>query len=370
MSELDLLRRLGDQIVPPSLDALRQTARRRTLRTATAGTIAAAAVATVALVGGHLAATDNQPQPPVGQLDDGSRPITYAEDATVHYGDHTVTVPGHVVELDVTDDGVVVRTADDRIWFTDGSGVDQLGAIGESAWGDILWDHYVGRVVSSDSGSEVAWFEFPRPQSPDVVVYDTQAGEVVHRYPVDVFGTGTVAGLYSVDAQAVYGFTDLTFGEELWPNWRIDLATGTQSPQSLKHYQDVLERRGLARTVLVSHQEAPDPASFVPFDGLQQLSVNGTRVRPEGAQPLWVRDGLTGSEFRFAAPTGYRDTNPLWLVQWLDDDTVVLHSEQPDGIDLLECHVSTGECTVALQASSDAVVPELPDPNASTKTSG
>jgi hypothetical protein len=60
----------------------------------------------------------------------------------------------------------------------------------------------------------------------------------------------------------------------------------------------------------------------------------------------------------------------VWLVQWLDDDMVVLHSEQPEGIDLLECSVSTGECTVALQASSDAVVPELPDPNASTKTSG
>jgi hypothetical protein len=369
MSELDLLRRLGDHIVPPPLDALRQTARRRTLRTAAVGAVVAAAAA-VAVVGGvQLAATENQSQPAVGQPDDGSRPLTYAEDTAVHYGEQSVTMPGRVVELDVTDDGVVVRTADDRIWFTDGSAVDHIGAIGASDWGDVLWDHYVGRVVSSDSGSEVAWFEFPQPHSPEVVVYDTRGGEVLHRYPVEM-PSGTVGGLYAVDADAVYGFTDLTFGEDLWPNWRIDLATGRQSPQSLRQYQHVLEDRGLARTVLVSHQETADPASFVPFDGLQQFSVTGPQVRPEGEQPLWVRDGLTGTDFRFAAPVGYADTSPVWLVQWLDDDTVVLHAQQRDRIDLLECHVSTGECAVAVQASSDAVVPELIAPGASTQTSG
>jgi hypothetical protein len=46
-------------------------------------------------------------------------------------------------------------------------------------------------------------------------------------------------------------------------------------------------------------------------------------------------------------------------VQWLDDDTVVLHAKQRDGVDLLECHVSTSECTLALQVPSDAVVPEI-----------
>jgi hypothetical protein len=369
MSELDMLRRLSDQIVPPPLDELRRTARRRTLKTTTVTAVVAAAAA-VAVVGGvQLAVTENHAQPPVGQPDDGSRPITYAEGVAVHYGEQSVPMPGHVVELDVTDDGVVVRTADGRIWFTDGSAVDQIGAVGESDWGDVLWDHYVGRVVSTDSGSEVAWFEFPQPHSPQVVVYDTRAAEVLDRYPLEI-PSGTVSGLYAVDADAVYGFTDLTFGEDLWPNWRIDLATGTQSPQSLKQYQRVLERRGLARTLLVSHHETPETASFVPFDGLQQFSVTGSRVRPEGEQPLSVRDGLTGADFRFTAPPGYADTNAVWLVQWLDDDTVVLHAQQGDRVDLLECHVSTGECTVAVQASSDAVVPELIAPGASTETSG
>jgi hypothetical protein len=66
-----------------------------------------------------------------------------------------------------------------------------------------------------------------------------------------------------------------------------------------------------------------------------------------------------GADFHFSGPPGYPGTGVLWLVQWLDDDTVVLHAKHQDGIDLLECHISTGECAIALQVSSDAVVPEI-----------
>jgi hypothetical protein len=97
----------------------------------------------------------------------------------------------------------------------------------------------------------------------------------------------------------------------------------------------------------------------VPFDGIQQFSVGNERVRPEGDRPLAVLDGLTEQDLRFGAPTGYPDTDSLWLVQWLDDDTVVLHSEQRDHVDLLECRISTGACTVALQVPSGVVVPEI-----------
>ena len=43
MSELDLLRRLGDQIVPPPFEALRETARRRARRARVATSLAVAA---------------------------------------------------------------------------------------------------------------------------------------------------------------------------------------------------------------------------------------------------------------------------------------------------------------------------------------
>jgi hypothetical protein len=368
MSDLDLLRSLGEQIVPPSFDALRETARRRSRRTATVTTVVAAA-AVVAVVGTaqlELVDRDSAP-PPTNPPTVDTRPITYAEGATVHYGDQSITMPGRVVELDLTDDGVAVRTADNRVWFTGGGAVDQLSAIGESGGGDdesgggdVLWGSYVGRMVSGNSGSEVAWFEYPQPHSPKAVVYDTESGQFSHPAPVDLPYTNVSSGLYSVDTEAVYGFTDLTYGEELHPTWRIEYATGTfKTMYQPQRYEEILRSRGLARTLLISHDQAPRPAGYVPFDGLQQFSVRGTLVRPEGERPLSVLDGLTGQDFRFSAPSGYPDTDALWLVQWLDDDTVVLHAKQRDGVDLLECHVSTSECTIALQVSSDAVVPEI-----------
>ncbi len=370
MSDLDLLRRLGDQIVPPPLDALRETARRRTRRNVTVSMVVAAAAA-VAVVGSLQSAVfdrDSAPQPTNRPPKvDSSRPITYAEGATVHYGDQTVTLPGRVVELDLTDDGVAVRTADNRVWFTDGADVNEISAIGESHWpdessgGDVLWGSYVGRMVSSDTGSEVAWFEFPKPRSAEVVVYDTASRQVVYRDrdPIDLPYTGVTSGLYSVDADAVYGFTDLTFGEELRPTWRVELATGTfKRLDQPKAYEAILESRGLARTLLISDR-TNDPADFVPFDGVMEFSVIGTRVTAEGKEPHFVKDGLTGRGFEFSAPPGYPETRSLWLVQWLDDDTVVFHAKQPGGVDLLECQVSTSDCQLALRAPADAVVPKI-----------
>jgi hypothetical protein len=368
MPDLDLLRNLSDQIVPPSFDALRETARRRNRRTATVTTAVAAAAVAIVFGAVQLGVNEHRSTPqPTPQPVDTSRPITYAEGTTLHYGDQSITMPGRVVELDLTDDGVAVRTADYRVWFTDGGTVDEIRAIGEtgggddeSHGGDYLWGSYVGRMVSGNSGSEVAWFEFPRPHYPEAVVYDTESGQFSDPYPIDVRYTNVESGLYSVDSEAVYGFTDLTYGEELHPIWRIEYATGAFKPlYHPQRYEEILRSRGLSRTLLVSHVEAPQPADYVPFDGLQQFSVRGTVVRPEGDRPLSVLDGLTGQDFRFSAPPGYPDTDALWLVQWLDDDTVVLHAKQRDGVDLLECHVSTSECTIALQVASDAVVPEI-----------
>lgn len=368
MSDLDLLRSLGDEIVPPSLDALRDTARRRQRRTTTVMTVLAAAIVATVIGAVQLAVPEHRSTPPAKPSKvDGSRPLTHAEGATVHYGDQTVTMPGRVVEIDLTDDGVMVRTADNRVWFTDGSAVDEISAIGESGWedesagGDVLWGNYVGRMVSGNTGSEVAWFEFPQPRSPEVVVYDTGSGQVVYhdRHPIDLPYTGVTSGLYSVDAGSVFGFTDLTFGEELRPTWRIELATRTFKPMfEPKAYEAILQSGNLARTLLISDR-TDDPADFVPFDGVLELSVTGPRVTPAGKQPHYVKDGLTGQNIAFSAPPGYPDTDPLWLVQWLDDDTVVLHAKQQDGADLLECHISTSECSLALHVPSNAVVPEI-----------
>jgi hypothetical protein len=360
MSDLDLLRRLGDQIVPPPLDELRATARRRGRRTAVVTACAAAAAVAVVLVTAHEWSTESHSAPPVKEPEVHARPMTYAVGDVVHYGPTTVTMPGRVVELDLTDDGVVARVEDGGIWFTDGAEPEQTGDVGESAWGDSLWNHYVGRMVSGNSGSLVAWLEFPHPWFPKAVVYDTDAGREIIRSPIDPRGTGSATGLFSVDPDAVYGFTDLTFGEDLSPNWRIDTTTGEQSPETLEHYQRSLAASA-TRTVLVSNH--PDPASFVPFDGLLLFAIKDSRVEPveelDRGRPYFVLDGRTGRDFRFSVPADYPDTEDVALVQWSDDDTVVLHAERADGADLLECRVSTATCAVSVQVPSGAVVPEI-----------
>ena len=77
--------------------------------------------------------------------------------------------PDLVVELDVTDDGVVVRTDDGGIWFTDGADLDQIGTLGDPGQAYDAEEHPYGTtwgfVVSANTGSRVAWLEFPQPGS-------------------------------------------------------------------------------------------------------------------------------------------------------------------------------------------------------------
>ena len=135
MSELDLLRRLGDQIVPPPFEALRETAHRRARRARVATSLAVAAtVVAVAATAAYVERGDHrrvEPAPPVPS----SRPLTYADGSTIHYGEQTVEADGRVAELDVTDYGVGFRTDDGGIWFTDGSTTERLGALGETGPG-------------------------------------------------------------------------------------------------------------------------------------------------------------------------------------------------------------------------------------------
>src|SRR3954454_12136212 len=143
MSELDLLRRLGDQIVPPPFEALRETAQRRVQRArmatslAVAATVVAASATAVYVEGHHARRVEPAPPPPAPS----SRPLTYADGSTIHFGEQTVEADGPVAELDVTDDGVGFRTEDGGIWFTDGSTIDRLSTVGTTGPGydDDAW---------------------------------------------------------------------------------------------------------------------------------------------------------------------------------------------------------------------------------------
>lgn len=371
MPEIDVLRRLGDQLVPPPLDELREIARRRDRRTA--AVVVGASAAAVALVAVALGVTgpggDGSPQPAPAPGASKERPLTWADGTTVHYGNRTVDAAGPVDELDLTDDGVAFRTTDGRVWFTDGASVDQLGTVGDAGhlYGDDIWPPGVpeGSVVSGNTGSMLGWFEFPRPGEPELVVHDTATGEEVARGPVEL-DPGSYAVLAMVDDDYAYWYVDSSIDTQLESQdvvrGRYDLATGSQSTVSTQEWQADVRNRGPARMLVVSTTEHPPPPGeyptpYVLTDQIWNLDVGGGHVTPQGPQPLTVLDARTATPFTFDVARGYRATGPAWLAQWRDDDTVVIVSPRDGETDLLECHVSSGACQVVLSRAR-MVVPE------------
>ena len=189
MPELDVLRTLGDQVVAA---AARVAARDRSppRPPASAAVLAAAAAAVVAVTATTaVLGPDDDPRPtPRRAAADRGAPDPPADVRRRRARSTTATGPSRpadrVVELDLTDEGVAFRTADGRIWFTDGGTTDEIGALGEPVEppGDLesmdleLRSPIVratGWIVSGNSGSLLSWFDFTGSGAPEVVVYDT-----------------------------------------------------------------------------------------------------------------------------------------------------------------------------------------------------
>lgn len=370
MSELNLLRGLADQIAQPPLETLRETARRRTRRRALVTAVSAAAVAAV-VIGVTVLATndDDGREAPIEPPDGASttRPLTFADGQAILYGGRAVTAPDAVVELDLTDDGVVFRTDAGEIWFTDGADLEQVGTLGEPGPAyDVPDRPYAvtwGFVVSGNTGSQVAWFEFPQAGQPELVVYDTRAGEEVTRQELDV-EPGSYALLASVTEQYAYWYTTPDSDDDIAvPQARVELASGEQTPVDQSEYEADLPGPGTPRTMMVSHAEGGEPVVYRVHDGINwQFDVVRNRVEPQGPQPLDARDGGSNRRFHFSAPPGYPATAPNWLTQWVDDDTVIVTVHRAGDVDLLECHFSTRACTVANRLPEGVVVPEIGSP--------
>jgi hypothetical protein len=187
----------------------------------------------------------------------------------------------------------------------------------------------------------------------------------VARPPV-ALDPGSYAVLHTVDADHAYWYVDSSIDTSIdstdLPMVRLDLATGVQSPVTKQEWQADVRGRGPERMLVVSTTEHPPrpgqyPKPYVLTDQIWNLDVGGGHVTPQGPQPLTVLDARTAKPFAFSAPKGYRATGPVWLAQWLDDDSPVLVSPRDGGTDLLECHVSSGSCEVVLSGPL-VVVPE------------
>jgi hypothetical protein len=372
MSELDVLRRLGDQIVPPPFEALRETARRRVQRARVATSLAVAAtVVAVSATTVYLDRDDDRQLEPVRAPT--FRPLTYADGSTIHYGEHTVEAGGSVVELDVTDYGVGFRTGDGRIWFTDGTTIDSLGALGETGpgYGDPwpLTSH-PGWMLSPNSGSRLVWFEFPSPGEPEAVVYDTSTRREVARDTVRLeSGHTAVPALLSDDF--VYWFKDPSADKmpEDQAQVRYDPATGEQTRVTEPELLDDLDRDAAVRSIRLKGDGRWEtaPQGFHYSDGMgQQMGVDLRKgvagvdgVAPVGAGDM-VAEDVSRHPFAFEPPPDYTDKSGVaWLVQWLDDQTVVVLSPLRQSTDLMACHLDTSTCEVAVSAPAGIVVPDF-----------
>jgi len=380
MSDLDLLRTLGDQLVPPSLASLREAARRRDRRaqivSASAAAVAVIAVTATAVV---LTPDDDAALRPTGpsQIEETQvRPLTYADGSTIHYGDETVEADGPVVELDVTDAGAGFRTEDGRIWFTDGSSVDEIGAVGEPGpgYGDVVWPMLTrpGWMLSANAGSRLVWFEFPAPGAPEVVVYDTTSGQEVARDPVSFGpGPGHTALPAEVTERFVYWYSAPDPDEEVpgdVAQVRYDPETGDQSPVTQLEVLDDREQDAAVRSVRIKEDGLCDSCPGLHYsDGMnQQMGLNlhvGTSgidgIAPVGSGDMVVEE-VTGEPFRFDRLPGYPDNDGVaWLVQWIDDQTVVILHPREQSTDLIACHLDSDSCEVAVSGPTTIVVPEF-----------
>ena len=119
-------------VAPPivDIDDIRRRGRRQARRR-TAVSVAAVAVLVGGTIWGASTLSDlDQSSEPTNQTPsnpDSLRPLTYAEDGTIHYGDKTIEVGPELNGLTVTDYGVAFTTQDGRIWFSDGDAPEQVG---------------------------------------------------------------------------------------------------------------------------------------------------------------------------------------------------------------------------------------------------
>ena len=344
MSDLDLLREVGQLVHQPSFDELVETRRRRTLRTRVA-TASALTVAAVAVVGATLATTNqgaNTVPSPVGPSPSKAtdptpvaRPLVYAAGKIVHWGDRTFEADTTVAFIDATDDGVVFLTQkhyrehrSETLWFYDGSTTEAIGRvpIGHIGEFDIQTANPGSLVVWADATSQNQRFGPTR-----FIAYDTSRHEVV----------GSYKSVLDFDERHIFFAPDS--GSKVMRYDVVSRETLRVSRNSFKDELRAHERRLMstfgARFTQVGRR-------LVPVDS----NGDPTTIRLTTGEPLKLR-----------VPAGYTAPgDEMPVVQLLDDERLVLFAYSQShwsdtGLefgDLLTCQVPDRVCTVSVRASS------------------
>ena len=383
----DLLRRSADAAPAPRLDVAFLVAeagrRQRHQRMAVAATAAVVvgivAAGSFAVRGGSDGNPEPAPADPTethGTVDahmGETRPLVYATGSTVHVGDDSFEADADVTFLDATDDGVVFMTNasdsewfSDTLWFNDGTTTEAIGRAPTPHIG------YPFNVDTANPGSLVVWADATSRTKQWVdqfVVYDTSRHQVVGHIPYTGVDEGGETVLH-VDENAVY-FNPGNGTPGCWtydihrcddPHLlRYDMASGETRKVTQASFETEL---GTRHRMLVLTD--PGDSEYVTSTGAQLEQV-GRRLVPDDPT---VISRTTGEPVELRVPAGYTAPGPadesrIRVVQWLDDDHLVLfadknESEIPQQVgDLLECRLPDGACHVAVPASSTPY--EVPD---------
>jgi hypothetical protein len=296
---------------------------------------------------------------------DTTRPLVYAVGSTVHVGDRSIDANARVMFVDATDDGVVFITdRDNRLWFDDGTTTESIGRVA------LL---HVGMypVSTANPGSLVVWPDGVSPgrtlEGDEFVVYDTARREEVARLPF----TGAYNQVLHVDEGHVFFNPDnRTPGCWLYDVhvcshahlFRHDVASGRTRRISQRTFEAELSTQ--TRMFVLAESRGD---TFTVFTGTgAHFRQDGRQLVPtdsNGDDTVFTR--MNGDQVRLRLPASYaaaRDN--IGVVQWLDDDRVVLAVDQdPDNIgigdvyraglvDLAVCRLPDGVCRIAVRVST------------------
>lgn len=344
----------GQQTPRFDVDAIAAAGDRRTRhRRAAVGSLAVAAVALTAFTVPRLldtAGTAGADAPLAGQGREvvgafAERRPTYSVDGVIHYGRTQIDVGRTVESFVQTDDGFVFTTKNGDVWLSDGQGSERVGHSGNS------------RLRADDTGSLVAWVDTADDGHPQYVVFDTSSRREAAR--VDDIAAGPSRGqedrgaeVFAVDDGAAYWRTE---GGLV----RYDVAEGTSKVlqrDTLGSIVDVAdghlahkvwEADGGSSGIHVSTDlEHPAPPLPSGYDNAI-LSPSARYISGDDGDEVTVYDVATRA---VVTPSieGYAFAGAY---AWLDDSTLTmigikrLDGAQP--IDILECTVPKGSCTVA-----------------------
>ena len=366
----DLSRRVDD-LDPPhvDLDALVASGERRLRRRRVASAAAGAVVVAVLAVGGTLANSDHSQT--TGPIDipnhlpketvptPVTRQVVYAGglgDPTIYYGDREVEVPTGYVHLDVTDDGFVytapgtMQKGDPTVWFSDGGKPQQIG----THCGANL-PRTPNDVMTGSSGSLVVWEDCLSPSRGRVfVVYDTSLRREVLRRSIPGCGHKDFhCVLTAVVGEHVYVSRPVgnTFHMR---GLLLDVGTGSLRVVTPRYWPAgglrrpaayLADLRSQGRALVVGGSF--DSGTLVDGIGLG-FAVSGSRLIPQldTETPATSAYDTSGRPVLLRLQPGYHSADWLSLVQWLDDDTIVLGvtGEHPHSGDALTCHLPDGRC--------------------------